>query len=113
MKALVGAFNQEKALVGAFSVIVQPVVEPTDRFTALDQEEEEAPAGDGVDYQQLEAPLYAGEQEGLRIARSYTQPEPGGQQGARQCRVCGYRGKGAQVATHVLAQHLPAVHLYR
>ena len=35
MKALVGAFNQEKALVGAFSVIVQPVVEPMDRFTAL------------------------------------------------------------------------------
>ena len=37
MKALVGAFNQEKALVGAFSVIVQPVVEPMDRFTALQQ----------------------------------------------------------------------------
>ena len=35
MKALVGAFNQEKALVGAFSVIVEPVVEPMDRFTAL------------------------------------------------------------------------------
>ena len=35
MKALVGAFNQEKALVWAFSVIVQPVVEPMDRFTAL------------------------------------------------------------------------------
>ena len=35
MKAPVGAFNQEKALVGAFSVIVQPVVEPIDRFTAL------------------------------------------------------------------------------
>ena len=35
MKALVSAFNQEKALVGAFSVIVQPVVEPIDRFTAL------------------------------------------------------------------------------
>ena len=35
MKALVGAFNQEKALVGAFSVIVQPAVEPMDRFTAL------------------------------------------------------------------------------
>ena len=34
MKALVGAFNQEKAIVGAFSVIVQPVVEPMDRFTA-------------------------------------------------------------------------------
>ena len=31
MKALVGAFNQEKA----FSVIVQPVVEPMDRFAAL------------------------------------------------------------------------------
>ena len=35
MKALVGAFNQEKALVGAFSVIVQPVVEPMDRCAAL------------------------------------------------------------------------------
>ena len=28
VKAVVAAFNQEKALVGAFSVIVQPVVEP-------------------------------------------------------------------------------------
>ena len=35
MKALVGAFNQKEALVGAFSLIVQPVVEPMDRFTAL------------------------------------------------------------------------------
>ena len=34
MKAVVAAFNQEKAL-GAFSVIVQPVVEPMDRFAAL------------------------------------------------------------------------------
>ena len=34
MKALVGAFNQEKALVGAFSVIVKPVMEPMDRFAA-------------------------------------------------------------------------------
>ena len=37
VKALVGAFNQEKALVGAFSVIVQPVVEQMDRFTALEE----------------------------------------------------------------------------
>ena len=35
MKAVVAAFNQEKDIVGAFSVIVQPVVEPMDRFTAL------------------------------------------------------------------------------
>ena len=35
MKALVGAFNQEKALVGAFSVIVQRVVEPMEHYTAL------------------------------------------------------------------------------
>ena len=35
MKELVGAFNQEKALVGAFSVIVQPVVEPMEHYTAL------------------------------------------------------------------------------
>ena len=34
MKVLVGAFNQEKALVGSFSVNVQPVVEPMDRFAA-------------------------------------------------------------------------------
>ena len=31
MKALVGAFNQEKVLVGAFSVIVQPVMEPMEQ----------------------------------------------------------------------------------
>ena len=37
MIAVVAAFNQEKALVGAFSVIAQPVVEPMDRFTALEQ----------------------------------------------------------------------------
>ena len=30
--------NQEKALVGAFSVIVQQVVEPMDHFTALIQD---------------------------------------------------------------------------
>ena len=35
VKALVGAFNQEKALVGAFSVIVQPVMEPMEHYTAL------------------------------------------------------------------------------
>ena len=35
MKALVGAFNQEKVLAGAFSVIVQPVVEPMDGFATL------------------------------------------------------------------------------
>ena len=35
MKAQVSAFNQEKALVGAFSVIVQPVVEPMEHYTAL------------------------------------------------------------------------------
>ena len=31
----VAAFNQEKALVGAFSVIVQPVVKPMEHYTAL------------------------------------------------------------------------------
>ena len=35
VKALVGAINQEKAQVGAFSVIVQPVVEPMEHYTAL------------------------------------------------------------------------------
>ena len=32
-RAVVAAFNQEKALVGAFSVIVQPVVEPMDTWS--------------------------------------------------------------------------------
>ena len=35
VEALVGAFDQEKALVRAFSVIVQPVVEPMEHYTAL------------------------------------------------------------------------------
>ena len=35
MKEVVAAFNQEKALVGAFSMIVQPVVEPMEHYTAL------------------------------------------------------------------------------
>ena len=35
MKAVVAAFNQEKALVGAFSVNWKLIVEPMDRFTAL------------------------------------------------------------------------------
>ena len=34
-QVIVSAFNQEKALVGAFSVIEKPVVEPMDRFVAL------------------------------------------------------------------------------
>ena len=37
MKVVVAAFNQEKALVGAFSVIVQPVVEPMEHYTALER----------------------------------------------------------------------------
>ena len=41
MKALVGAFNQEKALVGAFSVIVQPLVEPMEQTQHLTQESSE------------------------------------------------------------------------
>ena len=45
MKALVGAFNQEKALVVAFSMIVQPVVEPMDRFVALFETRIIPPAG--------------------------------------------------------------------
>ena len=35
MKALVGTFNQEKALEGAFSVIVKLIVEPMEHYTAL------------------------------------------------------------------------------
>ena len=48
MKALVGAFNQEKAQVGAFSEIVQPVVEPMEHYTALLQVLEKDTAGAGA-----------------------------------------------------------------
>ena len=43
MKAVVAAFKQEKALVGAISMIVQPVVEPMEHYTALIQIAEIAP----------------------------------------------------------------------
>ena len=36
MTALVGAFNQEKALVGAFSVIGDCTTSPINRFAALE-----------------------------------------------------------------------------
>ena len=48
MKALVGAFNQEKALVGAFSVIVQPVVEPMEHRQLRDRWRHELRARAGV-----------------------------------------------------------------
>ena len=35
MKVLVSAFNQEKALEGAFSVIVKLIVEPMEHYIAL------------------------------------------------------------------------------
>ena len=73
MKALVGAVNQEKALVGAFSVIVQPVVEPMDRFTALipgAQQEERQPQADPV----------------ADTGRDHGQEDiPGDHQGDREC----------------------------
>ena len=50
MKAVVAAFNQEKALVGAFSMIVQPVVEPMEHCTALvlmDCRDHEGPVMEG------------------------------------------------------------------
>ena len=56
MKVLVGAFNQEKALVGAFSVIVQPVVEPMDRFTAPDPGVQRGHQGPGARAQHLQRP---------------------------------------------------------
>ena len=48
MKALVGAFNQEKALIGAFSVIVKPVVKPMEHYTALLLGYEEGETGGGL-----------------------------------------------------------------
>ena len=53
MKALVGAFNQEKALVGAFSVLVQPFVEPMEHYTALAWSQEAAPGSVQVHVQVL------------------------------------------------------------
>ena len=72
MKALVGAFNQEKALVGAFSVIVPPVVEPMEHYTALVPDEvPESVGGQAADL--LHGVVIAGE-----VVQ--TQRGPGGRQ---------------------------------
>ena len=49
MIAVVAAFNQENALVGAFSVIVKPIVKPMDQCTALALSWDEWGAGHLVD----------------------------------------------------------------
>ena len=52
MKPLVGAFNHEKALEGAFSVIVKTDCETDGSFTALEQRQASdgpAPAVNGSD----------------------------------------------------------------
>ena len=88
MKALVGAFNQEKALVGAFSVIVHSVVEPMDRFTALITRDNYTPeqgvvvdGGEG-DLLVLQQRPHTGHQPGPRsrhllVQRAAAQPEHG------------------------------------
>ena len=67
-----------------------------------------------LDYLALKEPLYVGEEEGLRIARSYQKQERCPETGAMQavCLVCGLRGRAGQVSTHVLAHHLVHVCLY-
>ena len=67
MKALVGAFNQEKALVGAFSVIVQPVVEPMEHYTALIVGLKSAPC---VNAANVPVPCAAGFHYGKRAAEA-------------------------------------------
>ena len=70
---------------------------------------------DHRDYMSLTEPLYVGEEEGLRIARGYHTQERCPDTGAMvtKCTVCGLRGKAGQVTSHVLAQHLVHVCLYR
>ena len=63
MKAVVAAFNQEKALVEAFSVIVQPVVEPMQLVYELERREKEE-----LDRERLTYALDA-----LRLRRRITQ----------------------------------------
>ena len=59
VKVVVSAFNQEKALVGAFSLIVQLcrwIVRSSNHFTAQDQEGEAAPGGASHDPRTLTLP---------------------------------------------------------
>ena len=72
MKALVGAFNQEKALVGAFSVIVQLVVEPMEHYTELLVGLKSAPC---VNAANVPVPCAAGFHYGKRAAEA--EPEAG------------------------------------
>ena len=75
--------------------------------TSEEEEEEE----DGVKYDQLEAPLYVGEQKGLKIARRYHSLDK--TSGLSQCRLCEFSAKAQTVSIHVLAKHLPHLYLYR
>ena len=72
MKAVVAAFNQEKALVGAFSVIVQPVVEPMEHYTALIIGLKSAPC---VNAANVPVPCAAGFHYGKRAAAAEAEPE--------------------------------------
>ena len=69
MEVLVGAFNQDKALVGAFSVIVQSVV------SRLDDPEE---------YQQLLAALHYANHDEVEGDSSFYVSSPGTCQGDQQ-----------------------------
>ena len=60
MKSLEGAFNKEKALVGAFSLIVQPVVEPMEHYTALFQVGAPPPAAGAEHHQGQGGPRVPG-----------------------------------------------------
>jgi hypothetical protein len=72
---------------------------------------EEAVPAEGTDWHLLQEPVYLGEERGLAAARRYHSMDPAA--GLHRCSVCQFTAKGQQASMHVLARHLPMVHLFR
>merc|ERR1719239_16242 len=65
-------------------------------------EEEDDDDVEDIKYDQLEAPLYVGEQKGLKMARRYHSLDP--TSGLSQCKFCQFSAKSQTASIHVLAK---------
>ena len=72
---------------------------------------EEAKSETGVEWHSLHQPVFLGEEKGLQVARLYHTADP--EAGVHRCNMCDFTSKAQQASMHVLAKHLPMVHLYR
>ena len=73
--------------------------------------EEVEEAVEGAEWHLLEEPVFLGEERGLAVARSYHAMDRA--LGLHRCSLCSFTAKCQQTSMHVLAKHLPMLHLYR